>query len=95
MGVYLKIPSNGVPTGRINYESDFIVKIILNKKVGDRDFKIDFFTHPNKMVRFSRYNGVMSSNLKASNNGGGTCNFSQARTNSWQIASRSNIYNKN
>lgn len=42
MGVYLKIPSNGVPTGRINYESDFIVKIILNKKVGDRDFKIDF-----------------------------------------------------
>lgn len=70
MGVYLKIPSNGVPTGRINYESDFIVKIILNKKVGDRDFKIDFFTNPTRMVRFTRYNGVMSSNLKASDDGG-------------------------
>lgn len=61
---------NNPPTGRINFKSDFIVNILLNEKVGDRDFKIDFFTHPNKMVRFSRYNGVMSSNLKASNNGG-------------------------
>lgn len=70
MGVYLKIQSNGVPTGRINYESDFIVKIFLNEKVGDRDFKIDFFTNPTRMVRFTRYNGVMSSNLKASDDGG-------------------------
>lgn len=58
------------PTGHINNESDFIVNILLNEKVGDRDFRIDFFTNPNRMVRFTRYNGVMSSNLKASNNGG-------------------------
>lgn len=67
---------NNSLTGHINNESDFIVNILLNEKVGDRDFRIDFFTNPNRMVHFTRYNGVMSSNLKASNNGGGVCNFS-------------------
>lgn len=55
--------------GRINYESDFVIKILLPDEVGDRDFKLDFYTNVEKVVRFSRRNGILSSNLKAQEDG--------------------------
>lgn len=55
--------------GRINYESDFVINILIPDEVGDRDFKLDFYTNVEKVVRFTRRNGVLSSNLKAKEDG--------------------------
>lgn len=57
-------------SGRVNYESDFVINIYLQDEVGDRDFKIDFFTNNDRALRFSRRNGVLSSNLKDNGKGG-------------------------
>lgn len=55
--------------GRINYESDFVINILIPDEVGDRDFKLDFYTNIDKVVRFTRRNGILSSNLKAQEDG--------------------------
>lgn len=56
--------------GRINFESDFTINLYLPDEVGDKDFKIDFFTNPQRVVRFSRRNGELSTNLKDNGKGG-------------------------
>lgn len=61
--------------GRINFESDFTLNLYLPDEVGDKDFRIDFFTNPQRVVRFTRRNGVLSTNLKDNGKGGFLCVF--------------------
>ena len=55
--------------GHINYESDFVINILIPNEVDDRDVKLDFYTNVDKVVRFTRRNGVLSSNLKEKEDG--------------------------
>ena len=54
---------------KIYYESDFAVAVTLPDGVGDSDFTLDAYTDGYRVIRFSRADGKLSSNLMRDDKG--------------------------